>query len=200
MLHCCKDTNGVLDVTLAHIGLFIATGILITVVMFFVFSNEWHRNDELQSIASSFSNLLVDIDNTFFENTTLFQFPAKDYQYNVTLSTEYIKISARGPWGVDLVVVYEFIVRPWPRYLNQNWTIGDDLHEYLNITYGHKGTYNDSISLDNLTELYKEQNATVSYFATHPMQIYNRVPVYVEKVTIFYEGQNTQDFLLVYQK
>ena len=199
MLRFLKDTNGVLDVTLSHIGLFIATAILLTVVLSFVFSNEWQRTDELQSIASSFSNLLMDVDSTFFENTTLFQFPEKGYPYTVTLSTEYIRISAKGAWGTDLVMTNKFVIRPWPRYTYENWTTGDDLHAYLNKTYGHHGTKNDSISSVNLTNLYNEQNMTILYSALHPLEIVNRTQVYVEKVTIFYDEEKIHDFLLVYQ-
>lgn len=199
MSRCIKDTNGMVGLTLSQIGLFIATGILLTVVLSFVFSNDWQRNEELQSLATSFSNLLMDIDNNFFENTTLFQFPEKDYPYKVTLSTEYIALYAKGNWNTDLFVTNRFLIRPWPRSPHQNWTTGDDLHSYLNKTCGHYGTKNDSLSAENLTFLCREQNTTIPYYALHPLEIFLREPVYLEKVTIFYDGENKHDFLLVYQ-
>lgn len=199
MLPLRRDTTGVLDVTLTHIGLFIVTAILLTVVMSFIYSNEWQRTDELQSIATSFSNLLMDIDSIFFENTTLFQFPEKEYPYNVSLSTEYIRISSKGAWGNELVVTHKFMIRPWPRDTDQNWTTGVDLHAYLNKTYGHFGTENDSISSVNLSDICDKLNTTIVHFAAHPLELINQTPVYVEKVTIFYDSQNKHDFLLVYQ-
>jgi hypothetical protein len=143
MLRCIHDNNGVIDLTLSQIGLFIATTILLTVVFSLVFSNDWQRTAELHSLATSFSNLLSDTDNRFFENTIRFQFPQKDYTYQIRISTEYITISAKGNWDADLFVTERFLIRPWPRFSTQNWTTGGDLHSYLNETCGHRGTKND---------------------------------------------------------
>jgi hypothetical protein len=199
MSRCRDDTRGVLDLSLSTIGLYIATGILFAIVASFIVSNEWHTYDELHALASSFSNLLLDVDNTFFENTTLLQFPQQNYLYRVLLSTEYIRITAKGGWGNDLAVTRQLVIRPWVRYLNQNWTTGADLHEYLNTAYGHHGTQHDSISSRNLSSLIHEQNMSVSYSAVHPLEINQNAPVYIEKVTIYYDGGNKHDFVLVYQ-
>jgi hypothetical protein len=199
MLRCIKDTTSVIGLTLSQIGLFLATGILLTVVFSLVFSSDWQRTAELQSIATNFSNLLGDIDNRFFEHTTRFQFPKKDYAYVVKISTEYIAITAKGSWDTDLIVTVRFLIRPWPRFSRQNWTTGEDLHLYLNETCGHRGTKNDSISAVNFSQLCTEQNTTISFFALHPLEIFIREPVFLEKVTIFYDGEKKHDFLLVYQ-
>jgi hypothetical protein len=199
MLRCIQDNNGVIDLTLAQIGLFIATAILLSAVFSLVFSNDWQRTAELHSLATSFSNLLNDIDNRFFENTITYQFPQKDYTYLIRISTEYISISAKGSWGTDLINTQRFLINPWPRISTQNWTTGDDLHSYLNETCGHRGTKNDAIPLINFTQLSTEQNETMSFFALYPLEILNSEPVYLEKVTIFYDSEKSHDFLLVYQ-
>jgi hypothetical protein len=194
-----NDTNSIMGLTLTQIGLFLATGILLTTVFFLIFSSDWQRTAEIRSCASSFSNLVEDIDSSFFEKTTRFQFPSKNYAYNVKLSTEYIVISAKGFWDTDLFVAERFLIQPWPRLSHQNWTTGEDLHEYLNITYGHRGTKNDSISSVNFTQFSQEQNTTVSFYVLYPLEILIREPVFLEKVTIFYDGEKNHDFLLVYQ-
>jgi len=194
-----NDTNSIMGLTLAQIGLFLATGILLTAVFFLVFSSDWQRTAEIRSFASSFSNLVEDIDSSFFENSTRFQFPSKKYVYTVKLSTEYIVISAKGFWDADLFVAEHFLIQPWPRSSQQNWTTGEDLHEYLNTTCGHRGTKNDSISSVNFTQLSQEQNTTISFYALHPLEILIREPVFLEKVTIFYDGEKKHDFLLMYQ-
>ena len=194
-----NNTNGIIGLTLSQIGLFLATGILLTAVIFLVFSNDWQRTAEIRSFSSSFSNLVEDIDNSFFEKTTRFQFPSKNYVYTVKLSTGYIVISAKGFWGSDLFVSKRFLISPWPRSSHQNWTTGEDLHEYLNTTYGHRGIKNDSISSVNFTQLCQELNTTISFYALHPLEILIREPVFLEEVTIFYDGEMKHDFLLVYQ-
>jgi hypothetical protein len=194
-----KDTNSIMGLTLSQIGLFLATGILLTAVFFLVFSSDWQRTAEIRSFASSFAHLVEDIDNRFFENTTRFQFPVKSYAYTVQLSTEYIVISAKGFWDTDLFVAERFLIQPWPRSSHQNWTTGEDLHEYLNTTCGHRGIKNDSISSVNFTQLSQEQNTTISFYALHPLEMLIREPVFLEKVTIFYDGEKKHDFLIVYQ-
>jgi hypothetical protein len=199
MLRCIPNTDGVLDLTLSQIGLLLATGILLTVVFSFIFTNDWQRTAELQSLASSFSTLLDDIDNRFFDHTKRFQFPQKEYPYFVKISTEYIVLSAKGSWNSDLSVIQRFVTRPWIRYAKQNWTTGNDLHRYLNETYGHHGTENDSISTENFTRLCHDLNTTLPLCASDPLEVLIREPVWVEKVTIFYDYTKKRDFLLVYQ-
>lgn len=185
--------------TLTQVGLILATAILLTVVLSFVFSNDWQRTAELQSQASSFSNLLGDIDNSFFEQTSRFQFSHTNYAYSMTISTEYILMTAKGSWNSDLIVTKKLLTPPWPRLPQQNWTTGEDLHTYLNRTCGHRGTQNDSISSENFTQLYQELNNTVSFFASHPLEILIKEPIFIEKVTIFYDQTKRHDFLILYQ-
>jgi len=199
ILRCSNDTKGIMGLTLTQLGLILATGILLTVVLSLIFSNDWQRTAELQAQASSFSNLLGDIDNSFFEQTSRFQFSHTDYAYSVTISTEYIFMTAKGPWNGDLIVTKKLLTAPWPRLPQQNWTTGEDLYIYLNRTCGHRGTQNDSISSENFTQLYQELNSTESFFASHPLEILITEPVFIEKVTIFYHQNKRHDFLLLYQ-
>jgi hypothetical protein len=194
-----NNTNGIIGLTLSQIGLFLATGILLTVVFSLVFTSDWQRTAEIQSFASSFSQLVEDVDSSFFEKTTEFQFPSKNYAYTAKLSTGYIILSAKGFWDTDLFVAERFLIQPWPRSSYQNWTTGEDLHEYLNTTCGHRGTKNDSISSVNFNQLSQELNTTISFYALHPLEMLIREPVFLEKVTIFYDDEKKHDFLLVYQ-
>jgi hypothetical protein len=188
-----------MGLTLTQVGLLVATVILLTVVLSFVFFNEWERTAELQSQASGFSSLLGDIDTSFFEKTSRFLFAHAEYRYSVSISTQYILIRSKGSWGGELVVTKKLLIPPWPRLSNQNWTTGEDLHMYLNRTCGHQGTQNDSIPPGNFTQLCLEQNNTVSFYALHPLEIQIIKPVYIEKVTIYYNQTKKHDFLLLYQ-
>ena len=194
-----NNTHGIMDLSLSQIALFLATGILLATVLSFVFFNDWQRTNELHSFSSSFSTLLEDMDTLFYENTIRFDFPEKTYPYTIQLSSEYIIASAKGYLGNDLHVADRFFVRPWIRASHENWTTGENLHDYLNTSFGHYGSQNDPISLENFTVLHQEQNTSATYYALHPLEILLHEPVFVEKITIFYDQGQKYDVLLVYQ-
>ena len=199
MLKFIKNSQGIMGLTLSHIGLFIATGILLAAVCTLIFYNNWQRTEELRAITQSVSTLIQDMDARFFENTTLFQFPTKNYQYSIELSTEYIVLSAKGYWGNDISVKERFIIHPWPRNRTANWTTGNELHGLLNETYGHNGTKEDPISLMNLTDLENEKKASVSVLALKPLELAVDAPLYVEKISTFDDMGGRHDFILMYQ-
>jgi len=188
-----------MGLTLTQIGVFLATGILLTIVVSLVFSNDWQRTAELQSQASSFANLLGDVENSFFERTFRFQFTRKEYPYGAQISTDYLVLSAPGSWQHNLTITHRLLPTPWLRLPSQDWTTGADLHAYLNQTCGHWGTEQDAIPPENFSSLYDEYNSTAAFFALHPLELCMKDPVYVEKVTIFYQHHEHQDFLLIYQ-
>jgi hypothetical protein len=194
-----KSTHGIMGLSLSQIGLFLATGILLTAVLSFLFFNNWQRPDELRSCSCSFSTLLEDMDALFFEHTTHYQFPTKPYPYSIYLSSEYIIAMTTGPLGNNLCVTERFLVRPWIRFSLQNWTTGDELHEYLNTSYGHFGTVDDTISFNNVTQLRQEQNASLSFYALHPLELLLSHPVMIENVIIYYDAGQAYKILLVYQ-
>jgi hypothetical protein len=199
MLRCSNDKNSMMDVSFTHLGLLIATVILLSVVFVFIFTNDWQRTAELQAQASSLSNLLCDTDNSFFERTNSFTFLHKEYPYSVKISTEYIVLTAAGSWQNTLKVTSRFLIRPWPRMSQQNWTTGDELHTYLNASYHHSGTQNDPISSQNFTILLQQLNNTTTCFAKEPLDILIDKPIFVEKTILYYE-EKKYDFLLLYQK
>jgi hypothetical protein len=188
-----------MGLTLSQIGLFLATSILLIAVFVTINSSDWQKTAELQSLASSFSALLEDMDSSFIEHTTLFLFPENGYSYTVKLSTEYIVISKKESQGTTPSVLERFLTRPWIRLPEQNWTTGADIHAYLNITYGHQGTSHDPLFAENFTDFMQEHNTLALFFAIHPLEIIIREPVVIEKVTIFYNDTKRLDLLLVYQ-
>jgi len=194
-----KNSHGIMGLTLSHIGLFIATGILLAAVGTVIFYNNWQRTEELHAIANSVSMLIQDMDARFFDNITMFQFPNKNYQYTVELSTEYIAMSAKGYWGHDISVKERFIIHPWPRDRISNWTTGGDLHTYLNETYGRQGTKDDPLPMANLSEIDNDHETSVLFFALQPLKVRVHAPLYVEKVSIYDDTGGRHDFILVYQ-
>jgi len=194
-----KDNHGIMGLTLSHIGLIIATGILLTAVFSIIFLNDWQRNAELKNIATSFSTIVEGMDTRFFENTTEFHFPDKTYYYNVSISTEYVIVSAEGNQNNKLSIKERFIVKPWPRTSDQTWKTGEELHNYCLYTYGHSGTILDPITQDDLGELDKDNAVACIDLALSPLYIQTNKAVYIEKVIIYYGIAEKQDFLLIYQ-
>src|SRR4030042_3059252 len=131
MLKFIRDEKGMMDLCLSHIALMIANGILIAAVFSFIYYNEWNRNAELGNMCSGLSIMVEGMDTRFFDNTTSYFFPDKDYNYNVSVSTEYVIVNADGTWRNTLFVKHRFLIRPWPRIDNNDWVNGEELHSYL---------------------------------------------------------------------
>jgi len=194
-----KDNHGIMGLTLSQIGLIIATGILIAAVFSVIFLNDWQRNAELRNIATSFTTTVEGMDSRFFENTTEFHFPDKNYYYNISISTEYLVVSAEGNQNNRLSIKECFIVKPWPRITDQTWKRGEELHNYCLNTYGHSGTISDPITQDDLDKLNIDKETASIALASNSFYIQIYKPVYIEKVIIYYDTAEKQDFLLIYQ-
>ncbi len=207
------NDKGIMGLTLSQIGLIIATGILLSAVFSFLFFNDWYRNAEIRNIANSFSTLVEGMDSRFFENTTRFYFPGRDYQYNVSLSTEYIVIEAEGNWNNKLSIKKCFLRKTWLRQPGKDWINGEELHNYLNTTYGCYGNKSDPIKKTNISNVKNYLNNLIEEanksFALKPFYININKPVYIDKTYIFYDinGDNKWDrdlderqgFLIMYQ-
>jgi hypothetical protein len=200
MSHFHKNTTSAMSLMLSELGLFLATTILLTIVFSFVFSNDWQRRVDLQSVSSDFSNQLDDLAVLFFEHTIEYQFPQKQYPYQVMVSTEYLILLGSGSSEMNLLVTKRLITQPWVHHMNQTWTTGEDLHEYFNDTAGHPGTQDEPVSLENFTDFFKENLALQSSFAIHPFEIDTLKPVMLERVIIYYDTDKKQDILLIYQR
>ena len=204
-----------MGLTLSQLGLMIATAILLTVVLTFIFFSDWQRNAELTNIVSGFSNMVEGMDSRYFENTTTYYFPDKGYSYTVTMSTEYIVASANGNWNNVLSIKKRFLIQPLSQSLNNNpdWLTGKAFHQYLLDTYLHNGSRSDPIHLENISQVHSYLNQTRTSIQTDlALQPYSpllRNGVYIDKVIIYYDtnGDGTwdnefdekQDFILIYQ-
>ena len=194
-----KNDAGIMGLTLSQIGLIIVTGILLTAVFSIIFLNDWQRNAELKNIATSFSTIVEGMDTRFFENTTEFHFPDKTYYYNVSISTEYVIVSAEGNQNDKLSIKERLLVKPWPRLSYQTWKTGEELHNYCLSNYSHSGTILDPITHGDLDELNTDKETASILLASTPLYVQTNNPAYIEKVIIYYDDAEKQEFLLIYQ-
>ena len=212
MLKFIKNINGIISFTFTYLALLICSGILIAAVFSFIFLNDNHIKAELKNIATSFSSIIEGIDTRFFENTTKFWFPIKEYDYKIFLSTEFIVASSKGNWNNELSCTERFLKKPWPSSLNPNWITKYELHTYLKTTYNTSGNESDPIKSFNILNvknmLYSNRELINKSLALNPFQIVIDKPVFIEKIYIFFDkdddGWNKEidekiDFVVFYQ-
>lgn len=197
-----KNKQAIMGLTLSQIGLIIASAILLSAVFSLVFANDWQRKAELENIATSFSTIVEAMDSRFFENTTSFSFPEKNYYYTISISTEYITISAKGNKDNTLSIKERFLVKPWPQDKSLIWVGGNDLHACLNTTFGNTGYLSDPIQdVDNVKNyLTTEFESAKNSLVLDPLNIVTTKTVYLDKTCIYYKGDEKQSFIFIYQK
>jgi len=197
-----RNKQAIMGLTLSQIGLIIASAILLSAVISLVFANDWQRKAELENIATSFSTMVEAMDARFFENTTSFSFTEKSYHYTVSISTEYVTVSSDGNKDNTVSIKERFLVKPWPQDKSFIWVGGYNLHEYLNTTFGNTGYLSDPIQdVDNVKNyLDTEFESAKSSLALNPLNIVTTKTVYLDKTCIYYEGDEKQDFIFLYQK
>ena len=203
MLRFIKNDGGIMGLVISQIALIVATGILIASIFSLVFLNDWQRAAELQNIATSFSTMVEGMDARFFENTTGFCFPDKDYVYNVSMSTEYIVVSAQGNLDSSLSVKERFLVKLWPQNKSSVWIGGAGLHHYLKTNFGNSGNMSDPIQMGDIDNvnfyLNEEWNNTVGTSASYPFYILTNRTVYIDKAYVYSANGGKQAFIFVYQ-
>jgi len=207
-----NDEQGIMGLTLSQIGLIIATGIILAAVFSLIFLNDWQRNAELKNIANGFSTLVERAEIKFFEETIVFNFPDKDYNYNVSISSEYIVVSSKGKIGNDISFKELFLIKPWPQKKDSPWFGRVGLHNYLKENFGNSGNVSDPIkkfNIDDVKNYFKNEMENVNKsFALSPVHILTNKSVYIDNVFVYYDNNDNsywddndekQIFIFVYQ-
>ncbi|MCX6664530.1 MAG: hypothetical protein NT038_00495 [Euryarchaeota archaeon] len=222
MLRSLRNENGIMGLTLSQIGLMVASGILIVAVFSVLYLNDWQRTAELKGTATQISTLIEGLNSQFFENAVLYRFSDKNYQYNISISTEYIIISAKGNRENVLSAKKQFSVKIWPQSFDSIWIGSDGLHDYLkhilrnesHVLVNTSGNVSDPVSpenfewvQDNLSIIQKNIQASL---AVHPMYMPTNRTVIIEKAIIYYDsnGDGTwnkdddkqQEFIFIYNQ
>ena len=214
MLKFISNKKAVMGLTLSHIGLFIATGIIVSAVFSFIYLNDYNKKAELDNLGNSFKVLVEAIDTKFFENQTKFFFQDLDYDYKVFVSTEYITVESNGNWNNILSSKTSFLKKSLIRHNEPLWKSADEFHNHLFVNfecYGNKSCPINLTKIDDVKEYIDSEKFHANYFySKNPFKLNLNKPVLVEKAYVFYDinGNNyweknideKDELILIYQK
>ena len=66
MLKFIEDKKGIMGITLSHMGLIVATGVLLSAVFSVIFLNDWNKKADLKNIATGLTTIVEGMDTRFF--------------------------------------------------------------------------------------------------------------------------------------
>jgi hypothetical protein len=185
MLKYIDDAAGIMSLTLSHVGLLVATVILLVAVFSVIYSNDWQKQAELETIAQNFIYTIQATDTQWYEHVTTFHFPEKTYWYAVNISTEYVTVISQGTQHQQLSIKKHLLVFPWPRFENNEWKSGEELHNYCQQMYYHQGIISDPLPEEGTTELLSLREQNKAQLANQPFQLQIQKSVSIEKVLIY---------------
>jgi hypothetical protein len=189
------NNKAVMGLTLSHIGLMIASAVILTAAISFISFNDMQRTNELKTVASQLSTLVQANDAKSMEDTTQYWLPDLGYDYTVTVSTEYITVEAEGFWNNKLSVKQRFIIKPWVQNetTSPEWVGGSELHNYLKNNWQilAAGTLNDPIQRRQswevlLDDLNNSKTQNTSIYAKTPLILDPKKPVIIDKTVLYF--------------
>jgi hypothetical protein len=190
---------------LVTIGVFITTALLVFAV--FTISNDhpMRIQTRLETISSSLHQRILTVDNAFYEQQSVYTFPAffKDASVHLTAHSILIKEKKNN---AEYRCTKTSVTPWWVQTKHTCWTNTSTFHQYLNQTYGHDGTIHDPLPFsddikDEINTLYTNSQQSISI---SPVKIDVTEPLFIEKCIIFYDSadisyDNRQSFLFIYQ-
>ena len=197
MLPLRPDSHGVLGLTITNLGLFLASGLLLTVILGGVYGSLWERTAELRTTADTLNTYVETLSAAYNDSRLVIPIIRGLSLLHMTSSTESLRVSTQGSFGATLTITERWTCRPWPRN-NSSWQSGVDLHQWLNTTYGHAGTVEDPVNQTVLNALKETHLAAVAWLARTPMEFNSALPLVAENV-IIYMPQDHVAFILLYQ-
>ncbi len=197
MLRLRLDSHGVLGLTVTNLGLFLASGLLLVVILSGIYGGLWERTAELRTTADTLNTYVETLNAAYNDTRFVIPIPRGPLLLYLTSSTESLRVSAQGAFGSTLVFTERWISRPWPR-INSSWRSGDNLHQWLNMTSGHAGTAEDPVNQTVLNALIANHLTDAALLACTPVEFNCAFPLIAEKV-IIYASQDHVAFILLYQ-
>lgn len=185
-----SNDSAIIEISFTTLGLFLATGILLSAVVSTVFLSDWQKQAELETMARGFAQFIETMNIRSFEASSTYVFPELPYEYSIDISSEYVVLTTLGRWHTEVRVVQPFIVRPWVLKETDSWLGATGLHEYLETSlYGHSGCFDDPVvMIDEVKDwMQTQQHAAVISCAVEPLHLTGGSTVVVDTGVLHFQ-------------
>lgn len=198
MLKLPTNSHAVLGLSLANLALFLASGLLLCIILEGAYGSLWEHTAQLQATADTL-NTSVETLSAAYQDTRLTLPPlSQSPTIRLSCSTQYIHVWSQSDSTTSLSLTTSWTIPPWPRP-NDTWQSGDELHQWLNATYGHLGTPQDPINETILQTLRAQQEAAALALAYDPLEYTTTSTIFIEKTYLSVEQETPYTVLLLYQ-
>jgi hypothetical protein len=198
MLRFGADCHGVVGLSLANLGLFLASGLLLAFIVGGVYGGFWERSAELRTTASSLNTCVETLSAAYDETKSTIEIPRVPTLTLVSCSSQFLHLTTTASFGAFVSVTDQWRISVWPRP-NGSWQSGGDLHKWLNMTFGHDGSVQDPVTSSVLENLTKDQQDCAKTLALEPFVFDAARPLIVEKVFVYADNGERGAFMVLYQ-
>ncbi|MBC7081229.1 MAG: hypothetical protein H5T44_03175 [Thermoplasmatales archaeon] len=183
--------NGDISWLLSQFSLFLATSFLLLSIAGFAFYNDWIKEAEIKNIASNFASAIYGVDLNSFPSYQTFTFLDKNFSYQVSISTDYIRVIRNdGRIRKNIEVNKKLLIKIYPRCDNWDWKSGEELKKFI-----EEERYKDLGYSNPKDYLAENLSKSIKFFSYEQMIIYPKEKVFIEKMEIYGE-----EYVLIYKR
>ena len=164
------NEDGFLGLTLSHLGLMIASILLVTAISSIMNDDIWEQN-KMEQISEYIVDKLSIIDDSWVEQQLKVSSSSIDSRYHIYLSQQSILIISKED---DQIMYREHLfIQPWIRNSSQEWKNASDFHQYLQKNFGNTGHRDDPIvHIDQIKGFFSDEwNTSCIRYASLPYEI-----------------------------
>lgn len=190
--------EGIISSLLTQISLFIVSGILFASIVGIAFYNDLAKEAEIKNIAIDLSSEIYSIDLQEFFSHKSYEFPSKNFSYDVYLSPYYITISRHdGRLKKDITFHKKLLIHPIISFSNE-WKSGNELKKFLKNNYDCCG--NKSNPLNEDAKKYLEGVVNNVNLSISPYKIDVNKPIFIDKLVLYFYDGMVKEYVVIYQR
>ena len=183
------NEDGFLGLTLTHLGLMIASILLVAAISSIMNDDIWEQN-KMEQISEYIVDKLSIIDDSWVEQQLTVSSSSFDSRYHIYLSQQSILIKSKED---DQIMYREpLFIQPWIRNSTQEWKNASDFHQYLKTNFGKTGHRDDPIAYkDQITSYFSDEwNTSCIKYANSPYVIDITSDIIIEKTIVYCDEDN----------
>ena len=194
------NKKGDISWLLSQVALLIAVGILLASVASLAFYSDWRKKAEINVIASQLARTIEAMEIKEFPERIEYLPPEKNYVYDIFISTEYVTVKRYdGKISKEIMVKKELHIRPWINPPMSDEKGAEGIYKYFGSIYGsHRNGASPSTKLPSGV-LEGEIETMTKELAINPFKINCKKPLYIERISIYVEGENAESIVIIYQ-